>query len=297
MTSPVGSLFWSSRLIREELSVQPGKQGCLVVNALDLEKYLDGVVNGEFSARWNAEAVSAQVIAARTYALYQMREARAKRALYDVDSTTRDQVYLGTAGEEARASQLVQKTRGWVLVAGAGASVAPIKAFYHSTCGGITESPESVWGKSQPGVSGAVLCQFCGTSPRLVWELSMSRAQVDEALMPLGLGPVSVIEVALRFPSGRARRVRLGFEKERGKRVFKDLPASQLRMLLGPERFQSTAFEVERTASSDWIFRGRGYGHGVGMCQWGAKEMGAAGYSAREILSRYYPQARLERAW
>ncbi len=295
--SPAGTLFLGSILVRESIILHPSKAGCSIVNRLDIERYLDGVLNGEFSSKWSPEAVSAQVIAARSYALYQMREARRRRAIFDVESSIRDQVYLGTQGEEARASQLVARTRGMVLVAGPARAGEPIKAFYHSTCGGHTDAPEDVWGKSQTGVRGGVVCEHCGSSPRFNWQLRLTPRQLDEALASYKNGSVIGLEVLSRFSSGRVNKLKVAFLGKGGVISTRIVPGSQLRMLVGSEKFRSTAFRILRGEGDSWIFEGRGYGHGVGMCQWGAKEMGSAGFQVHEILSRYYPSARLMRAW
>jgi len=294
LESPAGTLLWNSRLIRESMTLFPSNSGCRVVNGLDIEKYLEGVVNGEFSSQWNAEAIAAQVIAARTYALYQIREARRKGRHYDVDSTTRDQVYLGAAGEDFKASQAVAGTRGLVVTEtqnpGRPFKIAPIKAFYHSTCGGVTESARSVFGEDHPSMHQGVQCLHCGSSPRFRWRLEVSQAQMDHALKGYRRGGVRQVEVLSRFPSGRVKTVRVNFVS--GTEI---VPAARLRLLMGADVLKSTYFEL--THSGTWHFEGRGFGHGVGMCQWGAKEMGAAGYPREQILSHYYPGTRLLRAW
>ncbi|MBU6375631.1 MAG: SpoIID/LytB domain-containing protein [Bdellovibrionales bacterium] len=295
-------------MIRESLVIHPAKSGCSVVNVLDIEKYLDGVVNGEFSAKWNSEAVAAQVIAARSYALYQSKQARLNKAFFDVESTTKDQVYLGVEGEETRASQVVSKTRGVVLASALderGARIrafpsgdlVPIKAFYHSTCGGKTDSPEDVWGQPQIGVRGGVRCLHCGSSPRFRWDVKLSNLEIDRLFSSFGKGKVRSIEALSRFPSGRVRQVKVGFLDGAGKFSSTVLNGSQFRSILGVERLRSTFFDVSGSATRDWIFQGRGNGHGVGMCQWGAKEMGAEGYNAEQILTHYYPQAYLVKVW
>ena len=308
VSSPSGTIFWSSKLIRESLTLHPLKSGCSVVNTLDIEKYLDGVVNGEFSAKWSAEAVSAQVIAARSYALYQSRQARSKNAYFDVEASTRDQVYLGTEGEEARASQIVAKTRGVVLASSVDEKgrrvqstslkdLKPIKAFYHSTCGGQTDSPEDIWGQPQMGVRGGVRCLHCGSSPRFRWELRVGASELDQVLSSYRKGRVTSVEVLSRFPSGRIRKLKLGFVDRSGRFSSAILPGAQFRSLLGAEKLRSTFFDVSRGPVNEWFFRGRGNGHGVGMCQWGAKEMGSDGFTAEQILTHYYPQSYLVRVW
>ena len=295
--SPAGTLTWGSTIVRETLVLRPERRGCSVANRLDIEKYLDGVVNGEFSSKWSPEAVSAQVIAARSYALYQIRDARRRHAEFDVVSDTRDQVYLGTRGEDAQASRLVAMSRGMILAAGDPGKLEPVKAYYHSTCGGRTDSPENVFRRPQEGVRGGVVCAHCGTSPRFSWEFTLAPAQLAQALEPIGRGSPSAIEVLSRFPSGRVKELRATFGGTGDRASSEVIPGARFRALVGSEKLRSTAFTVSRGEGDSWVFSGRGFGHGVGMCQWGAKEMGTAGYTVREILSRYYPEARLARAW
>jgi stage II sporulation protein D len=255
-------------------------------------------VNGEFSSKWNTDAIAAQVIAARSYALYQLKNARMdKKVLFDVDSTTRDQVYLGIEGEEPRATQIVSKTRGLILTAAEGSDRVPIKAFYHSTCAGLTGSPIEVWGKAQAGVKGGVHCFHCGSSPRFRWKLQLSKQELEKILASYVFGSLLRIEPVSYFDSGRVKDLQIISESQDGQEKTVRIPSAQFRFLLGSNRLKSTFFSVSEPFSGEWQFDGRGYGHGVGMCQWGAKEMGAAGYSFQEILGRYYPLARIVRAW
>src|SRR5204863_176919 len=119
--TPTGVLSYRGNPFREEIRIYARNGTCDVVNAVDLEKYLDGLVNSEFSAKWNAQSIEAQVIAARTYALYQIREAEKKSDSYfDVEATIKDQMYSGFNHEDFRAAQSVEQTRGMVLVAMSG---------------------------------------------------------------------------------------------------------------------------------------------------------------------------------
>jgi stage II sporulation protein D len=165
----------------------------------------------------------------------------------------------------------------------------PIKAFYHSTCGGITEGADRVFGERAPGVSGGVQCGYCGSSPRYRWSFEVPPAEIAQAL---GFR-VREVRVVSRWGSGRARSIELVGEGGRRRR----LPAVEFRHRLGAERLRSTAFEVVRQASGGFRFEGRGNGHGVGMCQWGAKEMGERGTHHARILSHYYPASQIRRVW
>ena len=283
-------LRWEGRAVREKLRVYTSRKGrgCELVNELDLEDYLVGVVNGEFSSQWHEESISAQIIAARTYAFHQLKRARSRLSHYDVEAGTGDQVYAGAESEDLRARELVRRTRGQVLVARNGPG-APIKAFYHSTCGGITEGADRVFGERAPGIAGGVRCRYCTTSPRYRWSFEVPAAELATLL---GFR-IRDLKVTARWESGRARSLELRDVSGRLKRM----PAAEFRHRIGAERLRSTAFEVTRLGSGVFRFEGRGNGHGVGMCQWGAKEMGEQGTHHVQILSHYYPASQIRRVW
>jgi stage II sporulation protein D len=306
--SPAGFLHYQQHPYRGELSLYPGPKGCEVVNTVDLEKYLEGLVNSEFSSKWNGEAIAAQVVAARTYAWFQMREARKKQAHFDVDSTIRDQVYDGFLKEDYQASHITEKTKGLVLTS-QGQSL-PIKAFYHSTCGGTTELPERVWGVAYPGFRRKVACPFCHTSPRYSWNLKLSSHEIAEAFLhrdlPQNVQPIlekkQLIEIKTRQNLIDERVLEVVTVWADGKKRF-ELPisAQRFREWVGTSRVRSTLFqvrsEVGTSGAIQWSFQGRGNGHGVGMCQWGAKVMGEKGHKMASILKYYYPNAILRKLW
>jgi stage II sporulation protein D len=280
--------------VREALKIYSGTlpKTCQVINEMDLEHYLVGVVNGEFSSRWNENAIAAQVVAARSYALHQLRFARRELAHYDVETDTRDQVYAGVDSEDFSAHRVVEMTRGQVLVASSDdGSALPIKAFYHSTCGGRTDSPARVFGKVQPGIGHGVYCGYCNSSPRYKWSLRVTPAELKQAF---GFD-VSGLSIVSSWDSGRVRQIEI--LSRSGAFKLRRISATELRSKLGVERVRSTAFVIDRQADGTWLLSGRGNGHGVGMCQWGAKEMGAQGESYPKILSHYYPDSQLRRLW
>jgi stage II sporulation protein D len=142
--------------------ISPSDKGLLVVNQLQLEEYLVGLINCEISSAWPIEAVKAQAVIARTYALNR-KEAR-KKAFYHLESSVIDQVYDGCLIEDSRAMRAVSETAGEVLTY----KGSIIQAFYHSNCGGKTEASENVWGASLPYLMG-VECVYCLTSTNGIW--------------------------------------------------------------------------------------------------------------------------------
>jgi len=336
-----GTLHWEGRPYPSRLRIRPdSEQGCEIVNHVGFETYLEGLVNHEFSSKWASSAVEAQVVAARTYALHQVREARRDpKRRYDIESTERDQVYGGAERVDAGARLAVERTRGVILVeaqasvapalklsraapirgAHAGEpqtltgriplasrleSVTPLKAYYHSTCGGGTELPEKIWGKKATGFKRRVKCASCGDSPKASWQLPLNLKELSELLSTRGPGlkgkPLRLesLKIASWTAGGRADRMELLWRGADGKSVIRqELSAQEFRMWVGAGRVLSTWFGIYKDKSGSLLLQGRGYGHGVGLCQWGAKNQGAQGARTEAILSHYYPDARLVRVW
>ncbi|WP_179953063.1 SpoIID/LytB domain-containing protein [Desulfobotulus mexicanus] len=248
----------------------------LLVNMLDMESYLKGVVPAEMPPFWPAEALKAQAVAARTYALHHMRE-RAYEA-YDVKSDVRSQVF-STEREDARSSAAVEATRGEVLV---WAGQAALTAF-HADSGGFTESAEILWGGELPYLR-AVSDPWSRNTPNDFWECSFTERELVQFLPELrNLGRILEIRLEGKTPSGRVH-----FLIFKGSRGDLRMPAGRFRTRVGPMTLKSTDFTLRHERGA-FHFQGKGFGHGVGMSQWGARRMAEAGKSYREILDFYYP--------
>lgn len=287
--SPAGFIHVRGHPIREEIRIHPHSKGCDWVNVLRLESYLEGVVNSEFSSQWNSEAVKAQIIASRSYALAVIRENEGQlKKYYDVESSVVDQVYGGFFKEDTIAARLVRETKGMTLVA---ADQRPIKSFYSSQCGGVTEAPGSVWG-NRKGAWKEVECPYCQKSTKGQWEWKLSAEELRKKLV----SNWRTLDEVLPFYRGRRlERVRLSGKNDKGP-VSKTLSGVELRGQLGPNQMRSTLTQV--IWSGDGLtFKGKGWGHGVGLCQWGAKYLGEKGLNAQKILSFYYPFAELKLLW
>lgn len=320
--SLAGFLSYSGRPYREELRVFSKGKHCEVVNHVEVEKYLDGLVNSEFSSQWNEEAVAAQVVAARTYAVHQIRQARRNpQSTYDVDATVRDQVYDGSIKEDYRASRAVARTRGVILMAHELNQWVPLKAFYHSTCGGSTELPKSVWGRDFAGLQKRVSCPFCKSSPRFQWQQEFQAGEIASLLkkgaerdgIPKGWtqpmiesvrsGILMGLTAEMDRVSGRVAVLQTYWRPQgrRGIQVRVPVPGALFRNWIGTTKVRSTAFQVypqiARGQGVRFRLEGRGNGHGVGMCQWGAKVMGEKGFNMNRILAHYYPSAQLRKLW
>jgi stage II sporulation protein D len=250
-----------------------------VINELDLEDYLYGVLKAEVDPRWPVEALKAQAVAARTLALYSLN--RFAPEGYDVRATTESQAYEGVTAEDPRTTAAVDETRGEVMTY----QGRPIFAAYHSDSGGYTESSGLVWGGTYPYLKG-VSDPYSSGAPNHEWVVRLDLAAFANRLRRSGhlVTNVTEIEVTEATASGRAALVRVA-----GAHGVLLLKGAELRSILGAE-LRSTLFTV-RLISNDppqVEFLGRGYGHGVGLSQWGARGMAEAGRRYREILSYYY---------
>jgi stage II sporulation protein D len=251
----------------------------LLLNFIDVESYVAGVINQEMDSRWPAAAVDAQAILARTYALKRAMERKGRS--FDLDRTVADQVYGGVAAEDDLAWAAVERTRGMVLVFKGGL----ISGHYHSCCGGRTELPSEVWGGSDRPCQKSVVCRYCQGAPRYFWRFP-ERGTVSGKELAAAIGsPREVVEVEVtqRTGSGRARNVEL----RSANRTFR-FTGQEFRKLMGYNVIFSTAIRVDREEGG-FVFRGSGSGHGAGLCQWGAKGMAEAGFSSEAILGYYFP--------
>lgn len=272
------AVFVNGKPYRGVAEISPGEKGLLVVNQLPLEEYLVGLINCEISSAWPMEAVKAQAVIARTYALH--RKELRKNAFYHLESSVIDQVYDGCQIEDSRAKRGVSETAGEVL----SYNGALIQAYYHSNCGGKTEASENVWGASLPYLKG-VECEYCLTNPSSVWEQKLSLKTIEEKLRASGYKVLGLSDIRAGIRNSRGRLKNVVLVSLRGET---SLTGDQFRKTVGYGIIKSTQFSV-KVANGEALFSGSGNGHGVGLCQWGAKQRALDGFSYAEILSYYYP--------
>lgn len=278
-----GSLLVNGKPYRGMAEAVPSDRGILIVNELPLEDYLVGLINCEISSAWPMEAVKAQAVIARTYALY--RRKLRMNTPYHLESSVLDQVYNGSLIEDSRARRAVSETSGQVLTHNG----SVIQAFYHSNCGGKTEASENVWGMSLPYLRG-VTCEYCQGNPSSVWTQKLELAQIEERLRTAGFRIAAVIDIRPGPLNSRGRLKQVTITSNGGDLT---LTGDQFRKVLGYGVIKSTNFSV-RIKDGTAHFSGLGNGHGVGLCQWGAKQRALAGFSYTEILTYYYPGTVLE---
>ena len=250
----------------------------LAVAVVPLEEYVAVVLSREAPPRFYPEALAALAIAVRTYAVG--AAAKPRDPAYDVVDSVEDQVFDGTGGVAAVFREAADRTRG-LVVRYRGELALTV---YHSTCGGRTEDAVSVWGKDIPYLR-SQFCDDCADSPVYRWEYRMSEAEGHRVAKVLGVPPGKDLRIAVtgRTPTGRASRVRISSGG-----VSRELQATEFRKAAGYAKVRSLKMEIVPVAGG-WRFTGEGWGHGVGMCQFGANGMARRGAGFREILARYYP--------
>jgi stage II sporulation protein D len=253
--------------------------GIAIVNELALEDYVVGVLRAETSERWPLETLRAQAIVARTYAAYHRMLNAGKP--YHIVASTANQVYAGRVPASSPIWEAVRETAGQVLYWEG--EVFP--AFYHSASGGYTEDPRTVFAARNMPALKAIRDEFSTAAPHFYWSLDLRLGELGEILRRNGVdvGTVTAIEVTERTPSLRASIVTV-----HGARGSARLRGNDFRRMLGYENLRSTLFAVAVDGAMA-RFAGRGYGHGVGMSQWGAKGMAEQGFKAEKILEYYYP--------
>jgi stage II sporulation protein D len=261
---------------RLRVAARQGK--LLVVAVVPLETYVAAVVSREAPKLFHPEALAAQAVATRTYAVGASRKPRDPE--FDVVGSVEDQVFEGVDNVPAVFRDAAEGTRGLVVLYRGELA----RTVFHSTCGGRTESAANAWGKDIPYLR-SQLCEDCSASPVYRWEYRITEVEGRRIARAMGLpsGGEIRISISARTSTGRASRVRIASGG-----VLRDAQAAEFRKAAGYTRVRSLMMEIT-PVSGGWHVAGKGYGHGVGMCQFGANGMAKAGYGFREILARYYP--------
>ena len=279
-----GDLLLSHTYFRGAMDVLKNNEGGLyAINRLNVEDYLYGVMPHEVASWWPMEALKAQAIAARTYALYQASVSRGVE--FDLKSGTVSQVYGGSTTENFRTKRAVDLTSGEVLAFQG--KIFP--AFFHATCAGVTAGANELWKIDLPPLAGGVRCGYCLFSPHYRWQAKIPLSEIEEKMTKYGhpVGRLLKIDVITQTPSGRVGSVRIT-----GTTGDFVMAAKDFRVWIGGDRMRSTLFTVF-THEDMAEFNGRGWGHGVGLCQWGALGQALLGHDHQKILEFYYPGAKI----
>ncbi len=283
-----GSIRVGGKTYRRSLKIWREANGLLVINEVSIEDYLKGVLPAEASPSWPMESLKAQAIASRTYALFKAIENKDKKFVLSKDVLS--QVYGGKSMESAATSRAVDETRGQVMTY----QGKLFPAYFHSTCGGKTTRADYVWSVEPHSSLKGVECQFCWSSKHYRWSASFTRAEIEKRLKLKGvrISGIRDIQIAKIDQSGRARSFLIVHDK--GKT---EVPSNDFRIWVDPMKFKSTLVTTLDRTRDGFTFGGKGWGHGVGLCQYGMRQLAQLGYSNEQILEYYYPGSKVVRLW
>jgi stage II sporulation protein D len=286
--------------VSAKMTLIRGKSGVTAIARLDLEEYLYGVLAGEVPfERWHPEALKAQAIASRSYAYFQTRNNAAEP--YDVESTVMSQVFRSGYKDNPILSAAIASTRGLILTQNGQA----ISAYFHSTCGGRTENGLSIFPEQpQARALHGVTCPYCTQSPSYRWKWVIGKDTLTEKLRsscpkpPMGIvrslefvdasGTIPATNVAPR----RATLVRI----HHAYGTF-EMPGNVFRLTVGARDLKSLLIVQVADRVEAIEVSGGGFGHGVGMCQFGSQGMALAGQKYATILGMYYSGSALTKMY
>ena len=279
-----GYVYIGDRWYRGRTLVVPGKSGLIAVNYVDLEQYLYSVLGGEMNGNWPQEALKAQAVAARSYALYHRQ--RATNGMYDVVDTTASQVYRGIRDESAGTQAAVNATAEQVLISGG----QIIEAAFHSSAGGCTENSEDVWSSSVPYLR-SVKEPFAEVSPVAQWGEEFSRSALSKRIP--GVGNIVSFQPITTTPCGRVVSMQVVGDKGRktvsGEALQTALNLKSTLFNIVPQPALEASKEKTQIApTTTFQVIGRGFGHGLGLSQWGAYNLAQGGNNYQQILLHYY---------
>ncbi|MBX3040974.1 MAG: SpoIID/LytB domain-containing protein [Bdellovibrionaceae bacterium] len=253
-----------------------------LIASLSLRDYLIGVVAHEMPPQWPLETLKAQSVAARSYTLRTREERKSKP--WHVEATIEDQVFRDPSmrADLESVRKAVRETDGILLL---DPKRRTLKAFYHADCGGRTVASQSVWGGGVD--TGTAIDPQCPSGPGGRWTY---RIKAKDFLNRLEAGGQRLmgLESLTAGAGGRAEKFRLRLPAR-----TVELNANELRLKVGSTQLKSTRFVMQQNGD-ELVFKGQGFGHGVGLCQWGSRHLGQHGLTFEKILAHYYPKALIE---
>ena len=259
-----------------------------LINLIDIESYLQSVVPSEMPAEWEIEALKAQAVVARTYALFEILSSRVQQREFDVYADTRSQVYQGFESESEWSSRAVRETSGTVVTY----EGKPIHAFFHANSGGITESCEEAFGTKAEYLT-SVQSPYCMVDANLRWKMKVPLKDLETKLANRLTTYIRAVNVLERNASGRISRLEVvDFNDNRV-----EMTGTEFRAMVGVGKMKSVRANIRILDNISLLIYGVGFGHGVGMGQWDALGMAKDGYRYGEIVKYFYRNTQLNRYW
>lgn len=256
------------------------------VKNMPLETYLEGVVAAEMEPSWPLQALQAQAIVARTFTLKKMEEGVIPGRGTQASTDPKEFQAYNAAKVNDRVKQAVQDTRGQIVMYGG----KPINAWFHASSGGITASAVEGLGYKKEATPYVSPKNDVQNEPTQTWYKTFSNEEVSRAAASVGapVGHVTSIKIGRKGPSGRTETLTIN---------GKEVPAPSFRVALGGATMRSTLLDSVGMSGDSITMKGRGYGHGVGMSQWGAWLLAQRGKSAEDIVSYYYSNVKVQKQW
>jgi len=284
--SSKGIVFANGNAYRGYFTVVKAGKKINVINVLDIEDYIKGVLPKEAGPDWPLEALKAQAVISRTYTAANLGRHAADG--FDMCNTTHCQVYGGAGAESLSCNKAVAETYGEVVTYEGKFA----QTVFHANCGGHTEDPKYVWGWTQatPEYLKGVKCGYCGGDTHFRWEKTLDESFIREKLSAYKIGKIKSIKVKGVTPAGSAKEIQIVHSKG----TF-TMNAYKFRTAVDAWQIKSTTFDGIKKDGDKFTFKGRGWGHKVGLCQWGAKGMAEKGKKYKYILEYYYPKTKIEK--
>lgn len=294
------AIVLGGKTYRGTVRIQRVPGGLTFTNHVDIESYLRGVLRGELPRYFHFESFKAQCVAARTYALYSKRFKPAG-STFDVYDDEGSQVYKGVEMEDSTTNRAVEETHGEVCMYDDAGKQDIFCTYYSSCCGGISQNVNNVKPRDPavPPLAGGVVCNDCFVAPRYRWgPVAVSRSELTSKIVARypslkRLGMITEVKPHKQLPDGRFVTIDLigsGGDSE-------TLIAEDFRLCLGGRLLKSTRFKIEKTADGFKFTDGRGFGHGMGLCQYGMDTKAKRGMGYRQILATYYPHSTIKRLY
>ncbi len=272
-----------------QVRVLMGGRGKNRIQSYPMETYLAGVIGNEMSARRPVEALKSQTVAARSYALYGIQKARASGRNFDVHPTQADQVFRIRESQNPYLLQVVSQTRGEILTN----KGKIVQAFYSSTCGGTTRSARQAGLSDDSPLVKGCSDNYCEISPFKGWYVEQNYSGLEKLFAQKGVKLNGLKSVKVKSHDAYGYAIIVALEDKNGTHHIK---AEKFRNVLGYMRLKSVSFKVVNTDNGIHI-HGAGFGHGVGLCQYGAKAMALKNKNYKMILKKFYPGTTLQQIY
>lgn len=281
---------------RSKIQISSSGNSIDIINVVNMEDYIKGVLAKEMPLgknEENLEALKALAICVRTYAAQKMKDGK---IYFDLYADTRDQVYGGVDAESSLSNKAAEETKNLILKYNGSQSII----FYHSTCGGQTESSQNVFTKESFPYLTSIKDgsePYCKISPRFEWTETYSKELIISRLKSYSLldnqnYSLEDISIISRFNSGRVNELEISVVSEGGEKKSIIIKGNEIRSIIrtsdGKNILWSTLFDLSLKSNSV-VLTGKGFGHGVGLCQWGAIALSRKGWNYDDILNHYYP--------